>query len=175
MIQLTDSAVAAVKTALSRATTPAEAVTGRGTGVDDAGLARKTAVVSEALARTSASDPLDVMAEFGGYELAAMTGMFLATAARGKAAILDGFVEGASALVAEALAPAVVDHLLPAGVCAEIGHAAQLRHFGLTPLFSLDLRLGEGTGGVVAVPIVRAAAAALREMRTFEEAEVPTS
>lgn len=154
---------------------PAEAVTGRGTGVDDAGLARKTAVVSEALARTSASDPLDVMAEFGGYELAAMTGMFLATAARGKAAILDGFVEGASALVAEALAPAVVDHLLPAGVCAEIGHAAQLRHFGLTPLFSLDLRLGEGTGGVVAVPIVRAAAAALREMRTFEEAEVPTS
>ena len=152
---------------------PAAAATGRGTGVDDEGLARKTAVIEEALRRTDARSPLDVLTELGGYEIAAMTGMFLATAARRRGAVVDGYVEGAAALVAVGIAPHVQDYLLPAGRCAEAGHGAQLDRLGLRPLFDLDLRLGEGTGGVLAIPLLLAAAAALREMRTFAEAGVP--
>lgn len=152
---------------------PAAAATGRGTGVDDEGLARKTAVIEEALRRTDATSPLDVLTELGGYEIAAMTGMFLATAARRRGAVVDGYVEGAAALVAVGIAPHVQDYLLPAGRCAEAGHGAQLDRLGLRPLFDLDLRLGEGTGGVLAIPLLLAAAAALREMRTFAEAGVP--
>lgn len=151
---------------------PAE-VTGRGTGVDDERLAHKVDVVRGALARTDVTDPLDVLAEFGGFEIAAMLGMMLATAARRRAVVLDGFVEGSAALVGVALAPALRDFLFPAGECAERGHAAQLSHLGLNPMFHLGLRLGEGTGGVLALPLLRGAAATLREMRTFEEAAVP--
>ena len=149
-------------------------VTGRGTGVDDRTLAHKVAVIKEALARTGTTDPLDVLAEFGGYEIAAMLGVMLQAAASRRAVILDGFVEGSAALVGVALAPHLREYLFPAGECAEIGHAAQLRHLGLTPMFRLGLRLGEGTGGVLAAPLLLSAAATLREMRTFEEAGVPT-
>lgn len=148
-------------------------VTGRGTGVDDGRLAHKIGVVQEALGRTEATDPLEVLTEFGGYELAAMLGVMLQAAASGKAVILDGFVEGSAALVGVALQPALRDYLLPAGECAEVGHAAQLKHLGLKPMFNLGLRLGEGTGGVLAAPLILAAAASLREMRTFAEAGVP--
>nr|WP_221091020.1 nicotinate-nucleotide--dimethylbenzimidazole phosphoribosyltransferase [Deinococcus aquaedulcis] len=151
------------------------AVTGRGTGVDDERLAHKVAVIRTALARTPATDPLTVLAEFGGYEIAAMLGMMLQAAALRRVVVLDGFVEGSAALVGVALAPALRDYLFPAGQCAEVGHAAQLAHLGLTPLFGLDLRLGEGTGGVLAAPLLLGAAATLREMRTFEEAAVPGS
>ncbi|MBB6018195.1 nicotinate-nucleotide--dimethylbenzimidazole phosphoribosyltransferase [Deinococcus radiopugnans] len=150
-------------------------VTGRGTGVDDVTLARKLLAVREALARTPATDPLTVLAEFGGYEIAAMLGMMLQAAALRRAVILDGFVEGSAALVGVALAPALRDHLFPAGECAEVGHAAQLSALGLKPMFRLGLRLGEGTGGALAAPLLLAAAATLREMRTFEEAGVPGS
>ncbi|WP_135228438.1 nicotinate-nucleotide--dimethylbenzimidazole phosphoribosyltransferase [Deinococcus fonticola] len=163
---------AAAMTARLLALDPAR-VTGRGTGVDDAKLAHKVQVVREALGRTPATDPLDVLAEFGGYELAAMLGVMLQAAASGKAIILDGFVEGSAALVGVALNPALKDYLLPAGECAEIGHAAQLQALGLRPMFHLGLRLGEGTGGVLAAPLVLAAAATLREMQTFAEAGVP--
>lgn len=149
-------------------------VTGRGTGVDDRTLAHKVEVIKEALARTDITDPLDVLAEFGGYEIAAMLGVMLQAAANRRAVILDGFVEGSAALVGMALAPHLREYLFPAGECAEIGHAAQLRHLGLTPMFRLGLRLGEGTGGVLAAPLLLSAAATLREMRTFEEAGVPT-
>ncbi|WP_339097553.1 nicotinate-nucleotide--dimethylbenzimidazole phosphoribosyltransferase [Deinococcus sp. VB343] len=148
-------------------------VTGRGTGVDDERLAHKVAVVREALARTDVTGPLDVLTEFGGYEIAAMLGMMLGAAARRRAVVLDGFVEGSAALVGVALAPALRDYLFPAGECAERGHAAQLAHLGLKPMFQLGLRLGEGTGGVLALPLLRGAAATLREMRTFAEAAVP--
>ena len=150
------------------------AVTGRGTGVDDRTLAHKVKVIEEALARTGTTDPLDVLAEFGGYEIAAMLGVMLQAAANRRAVILDGFVEGSAALVGVALAPHLREYLFPAGECAEIGHAAQLQHLGLTPMFRLGLRLGEGTGGVLAAPLLLSAAATLREMRTFEEAGVPT-
>ena len=152
---------------------PAE-VTGRGTGVDDERLAHKVEVVRAALARTDVTDPLDVLAEFGGFEIAAMLGMMLGTAARRRVVVLDGFVEGSAALVGVALAPALRDFLFPAGECAEVGHRAQLEVLNLKPLFHLGLRLGEGTGGVLAAPLLLAAAACLREMRTFEEASVPT-
>ena len=148
-------------------------VTGRGTGVDDETLARKLAAVREALARTPVTAPLEVLAEFGGYEIAAMLGIMLQAAALRRAVVLDGFVEGSAALVGVALAPALRDFLFPAGECAEIGHAAQLASLGLRPMFKLGLRLGEGTGGVLAAPLLLAAAATLREMRTFEEAGVP--
>lgn len=153
---------------------PAGRVTGRGTGVDDERLAHKIRVVEEALARTDTTDPLDVLAEFGGYEVAAMLGVMLQAAALRRAVILDGFVEGSAALVGAALVPALRDYLLPAGECAERGHAAQLAHLGLQPMFNLGLRLGEGTGGVLAAPLILAAAATLREMQTFTEAGVPT-
>lgn len=148
-------------------------VTGRGTGVDDAGLARKLSAVQEALARTPVTAPLAVLAEFGGFEIAAMLGMMLQAAALRRTVVLDGFVEGSAALVGVALAPALREFLFPAGECAEIGHAAQLSALKLKPMFRLGLRLGEGTGGVLAAPLLLAAAATLREMRTFEEAGVP--
>ncbi|WP_161884155.1 nicotinate-nucleotide--dimethylbenzimidazole phosphoribosyltransferase [Deinococcus alpinitundrae] len=148
-------------------------VTGRGTGVDDAVLARKVLAVRQALARTTTTQPLSVLGEFGGYEIAAMLGMMLQAAACRRAVILDGFVEGSAALVGVALAPALRDFLFPAGECAEQGHAAQLAALNLKPMFQLGLRLGEGTGGVLAAPLLLAAAATLREMRTFEEAGVP--
>ncbi|GGO25838.1 nicotinate-nucleotide--dimethylbenzimidazole phosphoribosyltransferase [Deinococcus humi] len=148
-------------------------VTGRGTGVDDETLARKLAAVREALARTPVTAPLNVLAELGGYEIAAMLGIMLQAAALRRAVVLDGFVEGSAALVGVALAPALRDFLFPAGECAEIGHGAQLAALGLRPMFKLGLRLGEGTGGVLAAPLLLAAAATLREMRTFEEAGVP--
>ncbi|PTA68845.1 nicotinate-nucleotide--dimethylbenzimidazole phosphoribosyltransferase [Deinococcus arcticus] len=150
-----------------------QAVTGRGTGVDDERLAHKVAVIRTALARSDAADPLTVLAEFGGYEIAAMLGMMLQAAALRRAVVLDGFVEGSAALIGVALAPALRDFLFAAGQCAEAGHGAQLAHLGLKPLFSLGLRLGEGTGGVLAAPLLLGAAATLREMRTFEEAAVP--
>lgn len=151
---------------------PAE-VTGRGTGVDDERLAHKVGVVREALGRTPTTDPLEVLAEFGGFEIAAMLGIMLQAAAQRKVVILDGFVEGSAALIGVALAPHLRDYLFAAGECAERGHAAQLRSLGLKPMFNLGLRLGEGTGGVLAAPLLLSAAATLREMRTFEEAGVP--
>lgn len=151
------------------------AVTGRGTGVDDVTLARKVEAVREALGRegSESTDPLGVLADLGGYEIAAMLGMMLQAAASRRAVILDGFVEGSAALVGVALAPQLRDFLFPAGECAEVGHAAQLTHLGLKPMFRLGLRLGEGTGGVLAAPLLLSAAATLREMRTFAEAGVP--
>ena len=150
-------------------------VTGRGTGVDDATLERKQRVILDALARegSAASDPLGVLADLGGLEIAFMLGVMLRAASRRRAIVLDGFVEGSAALVGVRLVPALQDYLFAAGECAEVGHAAQLSALGLTPMFRLGLRLGEGTGGVLAIPLIQSAAATLREMRTFAEASVP--
>lgn len=152
-----------------------KAVTGRGTGVDDAALTRKQEVIADALARaaSSAADPLGVLADLGGLEIAFMLGVMLRAASERRAVILDGFVEGSAALVGVALVPDLKDYLFPAGECAEIGHAAQLKALGLTPMFKLGLRLGEGSGGVLAAPLLLSAAATLREMQTFAEASVP--
>jgi nicotinate-nucleotide--dimethylbenzimidazole phosphoribosyltransferase len=159
---------------------PAQTV-GRGTGVDDATLAHKLAVVERALARARAAGPagaLATLAELGGLEIAALAGATLAAAARRVPVLLDGYITTAAALAAAAFAPAVRDHLLASHCSAEPGHALALAHLGLSeaagagPLLRLGLRLGEGSGAALALPLVAAAARLMREMATFDQAGV---
>jgi nicotinate-nucleotide--dimethylbenzimidazole phosphoribosyltransferase len=155
---------------------PAQAC-GPGTGLDAAGIARKARVVQEAL-RVNAvdgSDPLAALAAVGGLEIAFLTGAILGAAERRQAAVLDGFIVGAAALVAARLAPAAVGYMVAAHVSPEPAHRLALGSLGLSPLFDLELRLGEGTGAALALPMMRAAAALLVEMATFESAGVSDS
>lgn len=149
---------------------PARDVTGRGTGVDDEGWTRKVSAVEQALARCQdVADPLEASAQLGGLEIAALTGFYLGAAATRTPVVLDGFITTAAALVAVALEPAVKDYLFAAHLSPEPGHRAQLTQLDLEPLFDLGLRLGEGTGAVLAFGILEAAAATL-SMATFAEA-----
>ena len=149
---------------------PEEAV-GRGTGVDGAGLARKTDAVRAGLAHLPAgAGPLDVLRHVGGLEIAAMAGAFAAAPGLGLVAVVDGFVATAAAAVAVRHAPAVAGHLVAGHVSAEGGHRRALAALGLEPVLDLGLRLGEGTGAVLALPVLRAACAVLREMATLDEA-----
>jgi nicotinate-nucleotide--dimethylbenzimidazole phosphoribosyltransferase len=149
------------------------AVTGRGTGVDDTTLATKVGVVTRALHdRPVTDDPIDTLASLGGFEHAGLVGFLLGAAARRVPVVLDGVIAGASALVAQALAPDAVGYWLAGHRSVEPGHAIALSRLGLRPLIDLDLRLGEGTGAVLAFPIVAAAGAVLREMATFDSAGV---
>ena len=153
---------------------PAELV-GRGTGIDDVVLARKQAIVANALQRISASAqkaPLRVLAEFGGFELAAIVGVYLAAARRGVPVLLDGYLSSAAALVAVAIEPNARDWMLASHLSTEQGHATALRALEMEPLLDLKLRLGEGTGAALALSIVRAALALHREMATFAQAGV---
>jgi nicotinate-nucleotide--dimethylbenzimidazole phosphoribosyltransferase len=152
---------------------PAATVTGRGTGVDDPTYARKVAVVERALAdRPVGSDPVETLASLGGLEHAGLAGLVLGAASRRVPVILDGVIAGAAALVAQGLAPVAVDHCFAGHRSVEPGHAVALARLGLRPLVDLDLRLGEGSGAVLAFPIVEAAGAVLREMATFDSAGV---
>ena len=166
------TAASAITAALTGA--PADAVTGYGTGLDESGRARKVAVVRRAL-EVNALDPadgLDVLAKVGGFEIAGLVGVILAGAAHRIPVALDGFIAGAAALVADALAPAVRDALFASHRSAEPGHALALRHLGLEPYLALDMRLGEGTGAALFVMLARAAAAIHAEMATFKSAGV---
>jgi nicotinate-nucleotide--dimethylbenzimidazole phosphoribosyltransferase len=148
-------------------------VTGRGTGVDDRTWARKVEVVRAALsARPPGDDPLAVLASVGGFEHAGLVGFLLGGAASGVPIVLDGVIAGSAALVAAALAPGVVGYCFAGHRSVEPGHTVALRQLGLRPLVDLDLRLGEGTGALLALPIVSAAGATLREMATFDSAGV---
>jgi nicotinate-nucleotide--dimethylbenzimidazole phosphoribosyltransferase len=150
-------------------------VVGRGTGVDDAGLERKLNAVTVAL-RVNASQiergPLETLAAVGGLEIAGLVGVILEAARHRKPVIIDGFISGAAALVASRLAPATTGYMIASHRSQERGHGAVLAELGLRPLLDLDLRLGEGTGAVLALPLVRAAVALLNEMATFDEAGV---
>jgi nicotinate-nucleotide--dimethylbenzimidazole phosphoribosyltransferase len=149
---------------------PVGSVVGRGTGLDDAGVARKARVVERVLARhPDARDPLAVLAAMGGLEVAALTGVVLGCAARRVPVVLDGFITTAAALAAARLAPACTDALVGGHRSREPGHTVQLEALGLEPVLDLDLRLGEGSGAVLAVGVVRAAAAVLAEMATFAD------
>lgn len=163
------AAVAAVLTGLS----PAELV-GRGTGLDDAGLARKVAVVEKALAvnHPDPADGLAVLAALGGFEIGAIAGVCLAAAARRLPLVVDGFISTAGALIAASLAPAAKDFMIAAHASTERGHRAMLAKLGLEPLLDLGLRLGEGTGAALAIPLCQAACRVLDEMATFAEAGV---
>lgn len=151
----------------------AAAVTGRGTGIDDQVLAGKTHLVARAVARLApGAEPLDILAEVGGLELAALAGFIVAGAAAGVPVVLDGVIAGAAALLAAAFAPDVVGYLLAGHRSSEPGARAALEHLGLVPVLDLDLRLGEGSGAALAIPLVQAAAKILREMATFDSAGV---
>jgi nicotinate-nucleotide--dimethylbenzimidazole phosphoribosyltransferase len=148
-------------------------VTGRGTGVDDRTWAHKVEVVRAALtARAPSGDPLEVLASLGGLEHAGLAGFVLGGAAAGAPVILDGVIAGSAALVAQAILPASVDYCFAGHRSVEPGHVVALERLGLRPLVDLDLRLGEGTGALLALPIVQAAGATLREMATFDSAGV---
>lgn len=151
----------------------AAAVTGRGTGINDQALGVKTHVVARAVARlTPGAEPLDVLAEVGGLEIAALAGFIVAGAAAGVPVMLDGVIAGAAALTAAAFAPDIVGYLLAGHRSSEPGARAALEHLGLMPILDLDLRLGEGSGAALAIPLVQAAAKILREMATFDSAGV---
>ena len=150
-------------------------VVGRGTGVDDAGLQRKIDAVSRALevnADAIASGPVEVLAAVGGLEIGGLAGVILEGAERRKPVIVDGFISGAAALLAAAIDPAVTGYLIASHRSHERGHGAVLDRLELSPLLDLDLRLGEGTGAALALPIVRAAMRLLNDMATFDEAGV---
>jgi nicotinate-nucleotide--dimethylbenzimidazole phosphoribosyltransferase len=150
-------------------------VTGRGTGIDDATLARKRAVVDAAAARTAGwLDPVSVLAEVGGLEIAALAGFVVAGAARGVPVVADGVITLAALLAAELLVPGVRHRCIAGHRSTEPGASVALDALGLVPLLDLDLRLGEGTGGCLAVPLVRAPARVLHDMATFDEAAVST-
>ena len=148
-------------------------VTGRGTGLDDAGLARKRSLLATALARGGRpTDPLAVLAEYGGFEIAMMAGAMLGAAERRMVLLIDGFIVTSALLVAHALAPRLLPYCIFAHRSQEPGHAIQHRHLGVEPLMQLDLRLGEGTGAALAWPLVQAAVNFLNEMASFESAGV---
>jgi nicotinate-nucleotide--dimethylbenzimidazole phosphoribosyltransferase len=149
-------------------------VTGRGTGVDDETLARKVSVVQRGLTRhqPDSLDPIAILAAFGGFEHAALAGYIIGAAALRVPVILDGVIAGAAALAACALAPGAACCLIAGHRSVEPGHSIAMAHLGLRPLVDLDLRLGEGTGALLALPIVQSAVRALREVATFDSAGV---
>ncbi|TWJ27610.1 nicotinate-nucleotide--dimethylbenzimidazole phosphoribosyltransferase [Micromonospora sagamiensis] len=152
---------------------PAE-VTGRGTGVDDETYQRKVDVVRRALRRhrPDPADPLGVLAAVGGLEHAALAGLILAAAARRVPVLLDGVIAVSAALAAAAFAPDAVGAMVAGHRSTEPGATVALRHLGLDPLIDLGLRLGEGTGALLALPVVTGAARVLHEVATFDAAGV---
>ena len=148
--------------------------TGRGTGRTDPELAHKTACVERALDvnRPDPSDGLDVLTKVGGFEIGVLAGVALGAARARRVVVLDGFVSGAAALIANGLCPTVHDYLIAGHVSAEPGHAIALEHLKLQPLLDLDMRLGEGTGALLAAGLVEVAAVCLSDMATFDEAGV---
>ncbi len=142
---------------------------GAGAGHDQDGMARKTAALAKAASRSDAIEPLEALCEFGGLEIAMMAGAYLGGAAAGKVMIVDGFISSAAALVAVRLAPGLVERLVFAHTSAERGHQKLLAAIGVRPLLDLKMRLGEGSGGVLAGPIVRAAARLMTETASLED------
>jgi len=153
---------------------PPEAVTGRGTGVDDVGLRRKIGAIRAALElhRPVAADGLDVLAKVGGFEIAGLAGVVLGAAARRIPVVMDGFIATAAAAAAARLSPAAAGSLLPSHASVEIGHRRLLESLGVRPYFDLEMRLGEGTGAALAMPLLEASIRILEEMATFESAGV---
>lgn len=143
---------------------PLDDCIGSGAGQDHAGMARKHAAIARAAARSDATAPIDVLAEFGGLEIAMMAGAVLGAASRQRPVIIDGFISSAAALLAIRIAPAARDYCVFAHRSAEKGHAIVLTALGAQPLLDLGLRLGEGTGALLAVPLVRAAGRLLTDV-----------
>jgi nicotinate-nucleotide--dimethylbenzimidazole phosphoribosyltransferase len=153
-----------------------ERVTGKGTGVTGEALARKAAVIKAALDRHQPNphDALDVLSKVGGFEIGGLAGIILGAAARRCPVVLDGLIATAAALLAVGLVPGVREYLIAGHRSVEPGHTVALNALGLEPVLDLELRLGEGTGGALALPVLEAACRLLDEMATFEEAGVAT-
>jgi nicotinate-nucleotide--dimethylbenzimidazole phosphoribosyltransferase len=147
-------------------------VCGRGTGLDDAGVGRKVETVRRALEVNSGADPLTAL---GGFEIVFLAGLALGCAANGTAVLLDGFITTAAALAATRIDSAVLDVLIASHRSPEPGHALVLEALGLEALLDLELRLGEGSGAALALPLLRASVAILEEMATFDDAGVTDS
>jgi nicotinate-nucleotide--dimethylbenzimidazole phosphoribosyltransferase len=150
-----------------------ESCVGRGTGLDDAGVLRKLAILEAARARApTVTEPVDLLTEFGGYEIAMLVGCILAGADLRLVLIVDGFTVTVAAALAARLEPRVLDYCVFAHRSAEQAHGALLESLGVAPLLDLGLRLGEGSGGALAIPLLRSAVALFLEMATFESAGV---
>ncbi len=147
---------------------------GRGTGVDDPGLARKKQVIARGIEVNApdSSDGLDVLAKVGGFEIGGIAGVILAAAYHGKPVVVDGFISTAGALIAHSLCPVAADYMFAAHLSHEQGHRSMLGHLGLTPILNMGLRLGEGTGAALAMNILDASLRMFTEVLTFEQAGV---
>ena len=151
-----------------------EMTTGRGTGLDDPALAHKVDVVRRAI-EVNDPDPkdgLDLLAKVGGFEIGVLAGAMLGTAAGHRPAVVDGFISGAAALIAWTLSPTLSHYLIASHQSVEPGHRIGMEAMGLTPLLDMGMRLGEGSGAALAMPIIEAAAKCLSEMATFADAGV---
>jgi len=153
---------------------PVADVTGRGTGIDDAGLRRKIDLIEQALAVNAPdpADPLGVLAAVGGFEIGGIAGLILGAAAQRKPVLVDGFISTAGAILAARIAPRSLDAMIASHRSLEPGHRIALDCLGKRPLLDLDLRLGEGTGAALAMHLVEAAVRVLTDVATFEEANV---
>ena len=153
---------------------PPEETTGDGAGRPVAGLEHKIAVIRRAIKVNTPApeDGLAVLSGVGGFEIGVLAGVMIGAAASGRPVVLDGFISGAAALIVNTIAPAARDYMIAAHLSAERGHRAALDFLKLTPILDLNMRLGEGTGAALAMPIIEAAAATLSEMATFGEAGV---
>ena len=154
--------------------TPVPDITGRGTGIDDQMFTHKIAVVQRAIQinQPNATDPLDVLAKVGGFEIGGIAGLVLGAAKLRKPVVIDGFISTAGAMIACALAPNARDYIVAAHRSVEQGHRLMHTQMGKHPLLDLNLRLGEGTGAALAMNLVEAAVRILTEIATFEEASV---
>jgi nicotinate-nucleotide--dimethylbenzimidazole phosphoribosyltransferase len=151
---------------------PASSVCGRGTGLDDEGVRRKVDVVERALRANVRREPLETLAALGGFEIAFLVGVAIGGASERMAVVLDGVIVAAAALVAARIAPGSAAYMIAGHLSPEPGHRLALDALGLRPLLDLGLRLGEGTGAALALPLLRASNALLAEMATFESAGV---
>jgi nicotinate-nucleotide--dimethylbenzimidazole phosphoribosyltransferase len=156
---------------------PVATVTGKGTGIDDAGWQRKVAVIEKALQmhfpnRGNRVEPMEALRAVGGFEIAGLAGAALEAAARRMVVVLDGFISSVAGLIAVRLAPAARGYLVAAHRSVEAGHGAVLEALDLNPLLDLGLRLGEGTGAALALNLIHSAADIMRDMATFESAGV---
>ena len=147
---------------------------GRGTGVDDAGLARKREIVRRGIEvnKPNPENGLDVLAKVGGFEIGGIAGALLAGAFHRRAVVVDGFISTAGALIAHALCPTIKDYLFAGHCSEEPGHRIMLEYLGLEPILDLGMRLGEGTGATLAMGVMEGAVRMFKEVLTFQEAGV---
>ena len=163
----------AILTVLSGESDPVPFV-GSGAGLDAARLAHKSQVIREAieLNRPDPSDPLDILAKVGGFEIGGIAGLILGAAACRRPVLVDGFISTAGALLAQSLAPVSAEYMISAHASSEPGHRRMMQLLGKEPLLDLGLRLGEGTGAALAMPLLDAARAVMTQMSTFTSAGV---